>query len=348
MRAASGDSLDGKTVLENIRSQINSFKKMPDKKYIFVSEIGPFREGMPTSFHTEGLVFRILKKPKKEWVFDHSATHRRSKLRRLHGDIPGQRFIYCKITSKSPSTALKRACRHLIETTSIYNYLINARTVSSETAGDPRNHSINTIYAGPIHNIFEDGGVPCHEYSWDSDYRGSLSVRKFKPKLEDWSFIREERLDILRRIRRLKYGGLVRNSIIDLSESLALTDNRDILIRLWAILERLALQSRADYDILSRRVSRIFKQRREMREIIDLLRKYRNKAVHELEEVDGPEWSVWKAKYFVEKMILFHLSTGFLINDRAAVGEFLDMPDNQSVLNTRLRILKAINRFDGR
>jgi hypothetical protein len=108
-------------------------------------------------------------------------------------------------------------------------------------------------------------------------------------------------------------------------------------LKLWAVLEDLTATGRSTYDVTIRRASFVLLDRPYHRNVLEYLRTWRNRIVHEGASVDDAEQFINQLNTYVHTLLLFLLRRSDAFSSMEEFGMFLDLPTDAVVLRQRLR-----------
>jgi hypothetical protein len=117
------------------------------------------------------------------------------------------------------------------------------------------------------------------------------------------------------------------------------TIDHDMTIqKLWSLLEFLTDTGLATYDTTVRRVRFLYADERFAAQVLEHLRRFRNRSVHGGHSGGDVESEVYQVKRYVEAMLRYHLSNQYKFSSMAQACEMLDLPTDGAQLKRRLSL----------
>ncbi|MDO9087299.1 MAG: HEPN domain-containing protein [Anaerolineaceae bacterium] len=237
-----------------------------------------------------------------------------------------ENYLYIKVfvSARSMYEAADKALDNLDLIRSIWNFYFNLQRqwqISSASNSKP----INKILTGPFHTIHTPNGKLISENVWwfDPSFRvpiNSILIGKDLEKLDKFTKL------IRNQIKKSKYSTSLEEALRRYVRSLDEWDWNNSFIQLWSILEYITYTQNESYDVTIKRAAFIYKDREYIKQILENLREYRNRYVHQNVSDSRVESYLFKLKNIVETIISFHLKNQFKFNSLKEASEFLSLP----------------------
>ncbi len=246
------------------------------------------------------------------------------------------------VSSRSYQDAANQALDNINFIRGIWNWVLNCSFTFRKTySGKPE--PINKIILGPIHTLhFPDGKLAAPNQWW---YEASYwsPVKPFYPNKRELGILYNTQNNIRKRINRLNYSKDIQSTLIRYASALDERDMTSAYVKLWGILEFLTNSN--NYETLTRRVSRLYQEYEFHKQVLDILRSFRNSYVHSGQETNEIETYLIRLKNYVDSIIRFHILNEFHFNSIEKVAEFLDLPINEKEFKYKFNLYNYAKRF---
>ncbi len=337
-------------LLRAIQDQVDGYHRRPAVDYLMATEVSGLHLADRRKLQREGIIYHLNRKSSGLLDWPEPIANRRKQLDGF--DSAGKDWRNCStvIKAKGPNMALHISGGPLILHTAMFNMLVNRRLRSNRSYGtELQRPTPNTAYAGPLWAISKSGEFPLSGSWWfDDDFSGFPQPRPIDPTWRRMIELDQRR--IYASLRSHPMAAMLRSIFLLYSESMQEKDTRSAIVKLWSCLERLSLaEKESNRDILVRRVAGIFQQQDDAAEVMELVRSDRNAIAHELHH--APElgsrasWTFYEAKYFVERMLIFHVTVAKYVQCRDELQMLLDMISRPNGLSLRLKVVKFAMQF---
>jgi len=206
-----------------------------------------------------------------------------------------------------------------------------------------RRAPVNSLLAHPVYTIHHaTGNLVNGSWYYDSTYQT-------EHKLLSDSIVADNGkkcFEIIRRkLNRHPYGAAIINAITRYVRALDNTAYETAFMQLWSICEALTLTTTSDGKRTVRLVKSIYKEEMYVEVVLQVLREFRNRAVHFGEQTQDMEDLLFQIKTFVEDLIFFHAFNRYKLASLEEAVTFLDLGSNLENLATKQSVLrKAIRR----
>ena len=203
---------------------------------------------------------------------------------------------------------------------------------------------INVIRMGGVHTVHKEDGRPATKIYWyEPNFVKAKPFLFSKPEV-----IVENSKWVMEKIGRLSYGEVLKDALLRYVRALDERNHNVVLILLWGALEELTVPSRdarANYDLVVRRTSFVFKEREYSRQVLEHLRDCRNRTVHAGGLSDKAKMNCYQLQHFFRELVFFHLENAGQFSDLEEANSFLDLPSNKKALDKRKRLIETAIKF---
>jgi hypothetical protein len=329
-------------LLEEIKRLEKEYLKKPLQKYFLWSSISTSRFTVlkKITINTCTITFHpnINKIVSKEFEkIKGQATNS------VYGELPRD-YIHFKVnvSAKSYTEAADKAIDAIDLVRGIWNLFYNRRQSFRMSSGFRK--PVNKFVLGPLHTLHLPNGKLATESWWyQTNYRGPLSIHNTN---KDINYLYKFQNNVRRLLKKSKYKDVLEEAILRYGRALDLADWESAFLKLWGVLELLTNTGENEsHKVTIKRASFIFHDREYTRQVLNHLRDYRNRAVHTDTSSDDIETFIYQLKRYVEVLLEFHLLNKFGFKNITEVSQFLDLSTDQSILKSRLRLLKSANKL---
>jgi hypothetical protein len=262
-------------------------------------------------------------------------------------DVPDDFVVVCaKVSAKSVHAAAAEALTALSVLRGIWNYTINRRTTMTLPVGGVRQTKpINKILLGPVHTVHFPQGALAEKAYW---HNGSFEPEAPENLAEEWAMIQKSTSRCLRWYHVSAYKKEITDMWVRYAFALDHADREVTFLKLWSLLELLTGTNGEKYDETIRRTLFMCDDRELHRMILEHLRDRRNAMIHLDDSSSKVEQHIYQLKRYVEELLRLHLLFGRLkkrFPSLNAVGEFLALPPEPTILKERQRIYRQAFDF---
>lgn len=147
---------------------------------------------------------------------------------------------------------------------------------------------------------------------------------------------------IIKRLKKVNetYSSDIKGFFAAYAAAMDEADVNNAFFGLWALLERLAglhLQGSVKYDLLIKRIQRLFEDQKQANAALELLRYRRNDWVHRTSASADANSLVWATHEFVVALFEFHIRNGHNFESMSEACEFLDVTANEDKLRRSMK-----------
>lgn len=320
-----------KLLLGHLSEQENKFLRREKRKYVLVTQLSvPFFQQLNSSKFSKRIKFS-LELGKR---FDRMIFREQVRNINLPYSVEGYTFVRIKCQGITPNGAFDSAIDLLDLMRGIWNLSQRRFVISHYSVAGPA--PINKIRLGPFHSLHDSKGVGLAEVFWyEPGFRHESCPIESK-----WAEFSDFEKIINASLRYHRYRATVENWLRRYVRALDHNDHHSSFIELWSLLEKLTGISNADNERLIRRTSFIFANHELHVQILEHLRRFRNNHVHDSYRSDRVTQYLYQLKFYVEKLLRFHINNHFNLNGEDEFVEFLDQPVMVVKLDERIELLK--------
>lgn len=240
-------------------------------------------------------------------------------------------FLRIKTQARCPEEAVEKALDCLSYILGMWNFALSygERMVSGTSRGVP----LAKLVHGPIHTLHKTTGELAKDSFWyEENYSGSHSPAT----LPEFGTTREVEVSIRKAIKKGKDPELLRTILIRYHQALSEPRCDIQFLRLWQILETLTDTVGKAYKETIKRTKFIFSDKDLAHDELEHLRAKRNELIHAAEFGGDKKTHVQQLKLYVDYLLMFVLKHKEKTQSLAEFVEFLDLPTDPMVLETKL------------
>src|SRR6185369_1080410 len=101
------------------------------------------------------------------------------------------------------------------------------------------------------------------------------------------------------------------------------------------------------YSVTIKRGAFLFKEKEYVKELLGVLREYRNQAIHANVTTEEIESYLYHLKNIVESLFYFHFAKKFQFASLQEAASFLDLPADIDMLKERIDLMKNALKYRG-
>ncbi len=342
--AAKQGKLQAGRILTEAKRSENNFINGPYTRYVLTSSIslGWFHP-YPRLYHGNT---QIILEPwhSRKFRDGYSKLLDNAARQSIDTNLPGfYSAVRVHVSGRSIFEAGEKALDALNTIRAILNLYENSKLFTQWRSGPPK--PVNKILLGPLHFLhYPDGSLAAKELWWfESSYRGEMA--KFQPSQNEQSDVLKFYFTVKDRLSKCKYRSEMERILLRYVKSLDEPISQNSFLKLWGVLEQITNTQKNSYATTIERASYIFEDREFEKFSLDTLRNHRNRLVHE--DFDNPDLDahLFRLKYYVEKLIVFHLFNNFGFESLQEVGSFLSQPRDEVALDMRIKLANNAKKF---
>lgn len=347
--ATFGAAGKGKITPQNLLEEIGNLEKQYlreiPKKYVLVTSLSIRRffklrrqsiNGCTITFRP-AITHNFLKEIEK--IKEHASYS-------IHGEFP-QDYLVAKVVvqGKSLSEAADAVIDAIDLFRGIWNLFYNRRRVYRTSSSSRK--PVNRIVLGPLHTLhFPNAKLATESWWYEPDYGGPLNAIDPSNEIEKLYRFQDHIRTLL---KKSPFKAFLESAIVRYTRALDLEDWNNAFLNLWGLLETLTNTGENDtHRVTVRRTSFLYQDREYRKQILTHLRDYRNRAVHTGSGNKDIETLMYQLKSFVEAVLEFLLANKFRFKNLNQVAQFLDLPEDRTMLRNRIQLLKSALKYAGR
>lgn len=333
---AKNQVLEQKKVIDEINRLIKEEHKTKEREFHVLTTLSlgkpfPFR-----SITIEGSKIYFLDKdfPKK---YEGRKTTLQNQIEVSDVTPDSYTKVIVTVKSKSVKGAATKALRLIDIQRAIWSVFANSSMWLFGNEWKP----INKIRMGCVHTVHEVNGKNSDEQFW---YEPNFTkADPYKP--DDLSEFKKSHNFVHSKLRRIAYSPHMSDALIRFVRALDERDQNVALIKLWGALESLTCPSDANYELVTRRCSFLFKDHEYHRQVLEHLRDYRNRSVHSGDQSENAKSKCYQLKYYFETLILFHLSFAGKFQSLEEANSFLDSSKDVADLLRKKQLIEYAIKY---
>lgn len=290
----------------------------------------------------------ILWNPSSSSRFMKRALSERSKfaaaLKRdnIPSDVPGLTNILVKVAAANQFDAHTLAIDAVDRLRGVLNLMVNSGRGLNLFQFHHISHAINRFRLGPYRTVHNPDGTSAGETFWyEPRWEHKHKSAKFA---EDAKAVRQNILHWRRLATRNPLSEFIGDGLLRYCRALDQHDTDAVLVGLWGTIEYLTATQTEKYDVTVSRVSKLFKDTPETRQIAQHIRLRRNSTIHAGKSPDNDEADavLLHADALAAQLLFFYITNRPGFKDRDELIRFLDLNLNEKTL---IRDRKLIDRF---
>lgn len=205
------------------------------------------------------------------------------------------------------------------------------------TLGGPRK-PVSAIFIGPVHTFHDKAGaLQANQFWYETNFWRNAEIVDLS-KYDSVSVRNTSR--VKKMLERHQYRADLENAFVRYARALDLEDHDLAIQKLWSLLEFVTDTGLASYDKTIRRAKFFYDEASFQGQVLEHLRRYRNRSVHGGSSSGDVEVEVYQLKRLVEAALKFHLGNRFKFDSMTDACSFLDLPTNVDQLRVRQRNIR--------
>jgi hypothetical protein len=253
---------------------------------------------------------------------------------------PKMKAVRAEVKARSTEDAVEKCLSAVDLLRGIWNFVNTPQW--RITLGGPKK-PLNAVFLGPIHTFHNFARELETEQFW---YEPSL--QRDTPLLQlDAKAAKTLKAGVKIRamLRKHTYRETMESAFVRYARAMDSSDHDITIQKLWSLLEFLTDTGMASYDKTIRRVRFLSGGERLTGQILEHLRRYRNRSVHRGHSEGDVESEVYQVKRYVDTMIRYHLVNQFKFSSIAQACEMLDLPPDAKQLKNKLGLTLNAMKF---
>ena len=318
-------------LLQSVRSAAKEYARTPKSKFVMFTSVSVHRANKLPGGHIRDVKVTFLDNmPRRVQVAREELFKRNGAWLPLNRE-PNMKAVKLEVETRNAEEAAAKCLDAIDVLRGIWNFF---KTSSWRiTFGGPRK-PVNAIFLGPVHTFHDASGALLFEQFW---YEPTLlrTTSIVDLSVKDGALLHHgER--VRRLLRRHKYGYDIESAFVRYARALDLEDHDLAIQKLWSLLEFLTDTGRDSYDKTIRRAKFLYDDVPFQEQVLEHLRRYRNRSVHGGASSGDVEVEVYQLKRLVETVLKFHLGNRFKFESLPQACGFLDVPSDLGQLEARL------------
>lgn len=249
----------------------------------------------------------------------------------------GYARIVIRVHAKSPYGAVTKALRTIDLQRAILCLLCNYQMEYRGIEWIP----INVIRLGGCHTVHYPNGKMATETVW---FEPSFTEAPIYHLPQD-NALQKNLSYALRRLFKSKYVAQLSDALLRYARALDERDQNNAFIKLWGAVEALTNPSIANYDLVVRRCSFLYRDTLYHRQILEHLREYRNQSVHAGDQSYAAKVHCFQLQSYFFRLIFFHLDNAHEFASLDEANQFLDLSTDKDTLLKQKRMRLKPLRF---
>jgi len=202
---------------------------------------------------------------------------------------------------------------------------------------------LNTVFLGPIHTFHKPSGeIEDDQFWYEPALQRDTTLLQLDAKATKSL---KTAAKIRAMLRRHAYREAIENAFVRYARAMDSVDHDMTIQKLWSLLEFLTDTGLATYDTTIRRVRFLYADERFTGQVLEHLRRYRNRSVHGGHSGGDAESEVYQVKRYVDVMLRYHLTNQPKFSSMGQACEMLDLPVDATQLKRRLGLTLDAMRF---
>ncbi|MFK3945671.1 hypothetical protein [Pseudomonas fulva] len=339
---AKGESAE--QFMAHLQREVVSYKKLPLQEFVLVTSVS-LDGGFP--YQRIELGSCVIESCPNGLPDEFSS-------REVHNDrwkktSPPMPANYCpilvKFSAKNYMDGVEKALYELDFVRGIFSLDTNSGLEWS-LGGHINRSPLNKITLGGMHSLHNvDGSIYDKNIYW---YEADFEERKVH-------VISPERLTRARDFYDFVTASLethgdrhiIKDSIVRYVRAYDLSDRNSTVQRAWATIESILAPDENNADKIVSRCSFLYADREYYRQILEHVKEYRNRNVHQAHSIDDPSPHCYQLQMFYRQSLIFHLREAKNFESLGEANKFLDSSDSIPELKRRKELLeKAIQFLD--
>lgn len=340
--AANAGAATPKELLTHIQSAAKAYGARPLVKFVMYTSITINRDNKLRSIRTRGVKLSFLRQMPKAVHAARAVLFQEHRSWLPLDRDPVMLVIKAEVEARTPEEAASRSLDAIDVLRGIWNFFLT--TSWRHTFGGPRK-PIGKIFVGPIHTFHEPtGGVSQGQFWYETTLWPSAVITDLT---SDKNGMLDKGHDLRRRVTRHPYSADLEKALVRYARALDLEDHDLAIQKLWSLLEFLTDTGLDNYDKTIRRTKFLYEDPLYQGQVLEHLRRYRNRSVHGGMSSGDVEGEVYQLKRCVEGVFKFHVGNRFRFKSLAEACSLLDLPPDDVQLRHKLKGIKNAIAFRG-
>jgi hypothetical protein len=326
--------------IRHVRAAAKEFSKRPLVKHVMYTSITVTSDSLLPSTKVGDVSIKFLKampkavKAHRQELFDqndHWLTVTRE---------PNMKAVRAEVEARTAGDAAEKCLAAIDLLRGIWNFLKTPPW--RMTMGGPRK-PVNAVFLGPIHTLHKPSGeIDDDQFWYEPAFQRDTTLLRLDAKAA-------KTLKMAAKVRAMlrmhAYRESMENAFVRYARAMDSIDHDMTIQKLWSLLEFLTDTGLATYDTTVRRVRFLSADTRFAGQVLEHLRRYRNRSVHGGHTGGDVESEVYQIKRYVDSMLRFHLTNQYKFSSLAQACEMLDLPTDADQLRRKLGLTLDAMKF---
>lgn len=338
--AAKNPVLSQKDVITAVAKAVREHLGKPNTPYWLLTTTNISTKTDLPGYRVNGCTINFYKNlPKKYSKARHAALSELSSWLTDRDEILSH-YVVAQISEKSAHEAVERMLDAIDLLRGIWNLHTNKSMVISFGG---RKKPINQITLGALHTLHDKSGAKaCDTFWYEPDFfKNHAKVDFSKNGYKTLDFTNNVR----KALKRNNYAKEIQQEIIRYTRALDSQDYNAVFIKLWAVLESLTHTLKDSYDKTIRRAAFLHVDPEYHRQVLEHLRQYRNRSIHQGAGENYIDTHVYQLKSYVERLLLFHIRNRFRFESIEDATRLMDLRPDEAALRREITLLQAGIKF---
>lgn len=336
--AAALGPITAQSLESGVRREEQTILDTPMRSFVLASNLSFTRFAMPRSQQFHGVITLVRSLPRQ--ILEARAAEE-AQIPEEDRFVSGYSGVLAKVKGRSAHHAFDLAVSKLDLLRGIWNLAHNRRRVWGSSS-DPT-QPVNRIRFSRIHTVHDSrGGLATTNYWFNPEFRSESST-----SLSDveWNRMQAFLRSVQQHLAVIPYRSDVERAIVHYGRALDATDMESAFLKLWSVLEFVSGLGGEKYDKLLARTAFLFKPDRVTSLVLEHLRYQRNEAVHLGNPQSEMRPLVYQLKFYVERMIAFHMALGRHFTDLDEASRFMDLSQPAGTLRRRVELIERALKY---
>jgi len=331
---------DPEAFIHHVRVAVKAFSKKPLAKHVMYTSITVTSDSLLASTKVGDVSIKFLKampkavKAQRQALFDkndHWLTVTRE---------PNMKVVRAEVEARTTGDAAEKCLAAIDLLRGIWNF-VNTPPWRM-TLGGPMK-PLNAVFLGPIHTFHKPSGeIEDDQFWYEPALQRDTTLLRLDAKAAKTLKMAAK---IRAMLRKHAYRESMENAFVRYARAMDSVDHDMTIQKLWSLLEFLTDTGLASYDKTIRRVRFLYADERFTGQVLEHLRRYRNRSVHGGHSGGDVESEVYQVKRYVDAMLRYHLANQYKFSSMAQACEMLDLPADAAQLKHRLGLTLDAMKF---
>lgn len=320
------------------------YRKIQPKRFVLLTSLSVPKQTKMKACKTNNKLILFSPSVSNKFIKEFNDIYKTAKYS-IYNKLPDN-YIYVKtfVSARTPIDAMNKAIKFYNFFRGIWNLAVNGSQYLRISSGSSK--PVNKFLSGPLSTLHYPSGKLAKDIWWyDPEYQYPLP--NFDPtKHLKWIYKYEKY--VRKRLDKIKYNKILIQTIIDYGIALDSINWKTSFLNLWSILEQLTFTNPNEgYQTTINRVSFLSEKRNYHRIILEQLKKLRNSFTHGNQSAENEilENIIYQLKWYVERLLEFHLKMGPKFKNSEEARNFLSLPYDLHDIKEKIVLLQLAKNF---